>query len=84
MEGGETVEAGAVVLAAGHSARTLFEGLHAEGVELAYQPFAAGFRIEHPQALLDELQYGADLAGLAARGKGPLPVVGATSSLTLA
>ena len=36
----------------------MFEGLHAEGVKLSYQSFAAGFRIEHPQALLDELQFG--------------------------
>jgi uncharacterized FAD-dependent dehydrogenase len=68
------VAASAVVLASGHSARGLFESMHRDGVSLAYQPFAAGFRIEHPQALMDELQYGAELAALASRGKGPLPV----------
>lgn len=50
------------------------ENLLTDGIELKYQPFAAGFRIEHPQALLNELQYGEDLASLAAKGKGPLPV----------
>lgn len=70
----EIIRASAVVLAAGHSSRGLFEGMHEDGVMLRYQSFAAGFRIEHPQALLDSLQYGADLAQLAARGKGPLPV----------
>ena len=68
------VAASAVILAAGHSARGLFEGMHEDGVELRYQSFAAGFRIEHPQALLDAAQYGAELAPLASRGRGPLPV----------
>ena len=45
----EIIPASAVVLAAGHSARGLFEGLHEDGVALKYQSFAAGFRIEHPQ-----------------------------------
>ena len=66
--------ASAVVFSAGHSARDLLESLHAEGVELSFQSFAAGFRIEHPQALLDRMQYGDELAPLASRGKGPLPV----------
>ena len=45
----EIIEASSVVLAAGHSSRVLFEGMHEDGVKLAYQSFAAGFRIEHPQ-----------------------------------
>jgi uncharacterized FAD-dependent dehydrogenase len=56
---------------------TLFypsQGMHASKIALEYQPFAAGFRIEHPQALLDVLQYGESLAGFASRGKGKLPV----------
>ena len=74
-EGSKTfTRASSVILASGHSARNLFEKMHADGVALEYQPFAAGFRIEHPQALLDALQYGSELAPLAARGKGPLPV----------
>ena len=68
------IDASCVILASGHSARNLFEGMHHDAIALEYQPFAAGFRIEHPQALLDELQYGSTLAPLASRGKGPLPV----------
>ena len=68
------LRASRVVLASGHSARGLFEEMHGDGIALEYQSFAAGFRIEHPQALLDALQYGSELAPLAARGKGPLPV----------
>lgn len=68
------IDASCVILASGHSARNLFEGMHRDAIALEYQPFAAGFRIEHPQALLDELQYGSTLAPLASRGKGPLPV----------
>jgi uncharacterized FAD-dependent dehydrogenase len=73
-EGSSFVRASAVILASGHSARNLFETMHLDGVALEYQPFAAGFRIEHPQVLLDTLQYGSELAPLAARGKGKLPV----------
>ena len=77
----ETLKAKAV-LAAGHSARNLMENLLTDGIELKYQPFAAGFRIEHPQALLNELQYGEDLASLAAKGKGrsPSPITGSRTS----
>ena len=52
-------EADAVVLAVGHSARDTFERLLAEGVKLEPKPFAVGFRVEHPQALIDEIQFGA-------------------------
>ena len=44
------------MLAAGHSSRGLMEALHDEGVKLSYQSFAAGFRIEHPQGMLDTIQ----------------------------
>ncbi len=42
-----------VVLAVGHSARDTFEMLHARGVYLEAKPFSIGFRIEHPQSLID-------------------------------
>lgn len=71
---GDVVRAKAVVLAAGHSSRGLMEALHDEGVKLSYQSFAAGFRIEHPQGMLDTIQYGAKYAGYVDNGKGPLPV----------
>jgi len=50
--------AGAVVLAAGHSARDTFAMLHARGVALAPKPFSLGVRIEHLQEKVDRAQYG--------------------------
>ena len=47
----------AVVLATGHSARDIFELLHSHKLALEAKPFALGVRIEHPQALIDEIQY---------------------------
>lgn len=47
-----------VVLAVGHSARDTFEMLDEQGVSLMPKPFAVGFRIEHPQTMIDQAQYG--------------------------
>lgn len=47
----------AVILATGHSARDIFELLHARGVELQAKPFALGVRVEHTQQLIDSIQY---------------------------
>ena len=55
---GSTVAGDAVVLATGHSARDVFELLARRGVALEPKPFAIGVRIEHPQALIDRIQYG--------------------------
>lgn len=55
--GDETIEGAAVVLATGHSARDIYELLHRRGVRLEAKPFAMGVRIEHPQALIDSIQY---------------------------
>lgn len=52
--------ASAVVLAIGHSARDTFYALHDDGLKMENKPFAVGFRIEHPQSVIDENQYGAD------------------------
>lgn len=46
-----------VILASGHSARDIFYLLHNNGVKLFPKSFALGFRVEHPQALIDEIQY---------------------------
>ena len=54
---GEAIEGVGVILATGHSARDVFELLHRRGVLLEAKPFAMGVRIEHPQALIDALQY---------------------------
>jgi uncharacterized FAD-dependent dehydrogenase len=55
--GDNLVEGAAVVLAAGHSARDIYEILHRHGVALEAKPFAMGVRIEHPQKLIDTIQY---------------------------
>jgi uncharacterized protein len=49
----------AVVMAPGHSARPLYEALHAQAVALEAKGFAVGARIEHLQAVIDRAQYGA-------------------------
>ena len=45
------------MLATGHSARDVYELLHRRGVRLEAKPFAMGVRIEHPQQLIDSIQY---------------------------
>jgi hypothetical protein len=55
---GREIGADAVVLATGHSARDVLEMLAAAGVPLEPKAFAIGVRIEHPQALINRLQYG--------------------------
>ncbi|MDX1667124.1 MAG: FAD-binding protein, partial [Saprospiraceae bacterium] len=49
--------AGAVVLATGHSARDIYYLLREKGVRLEAKPFALGVRVEHPQSLIDAIQY---------------------------
>jgi uncharacterized protein len=46
-----------VVLATGHSARDIYDICHNRGVELEIKPFAMGVRVEHPQELIDKIQY---------------------------
>jgi uncharacterized protein len=48
-----------VVLALGHSARDTFAMLNARGVFMEAKPFSVGFRIEHPQSLIDKARFGA-------------------------
>jgi len=55
---GETIPCEVLVLAIGHSARDTIRMLHARGVKMSAKPFAVGFRVEHPQALIDRIQYG--------------------------
>jgi uncharacterized FAD-dependent dehydrogenase len=56
-QAGTLVEGAAVILATGHSARDIYEILHSRGVALEAKPFAVGVRIEHPQQLIDTIQY---------------------------
>lgn len=50
-------EADAVVLATGHSARDVFQLLHHKNITIEAKPFALGVRVEHPQSLIDSIQY---------------------------
>ncbi|MBS1547648.1 MAG: FAD-dependent oxidoreductase [Bacteroidetes bacterium] len=54
---GHEIPANAVVLATGHSARDIFELLHAKGIAIEAKPFAMGVRIEHPQEVIDRIRY---------------------------
>jgi len=67
LASGETLACRHVVLAIGHSARDTFEMLHARGVHVEAKPFSIGFRIEHPQSLIDRARFG-DYAGHALLG----------------
>jgi uncharacterized FAD-dependent dehydrogenase len=58
LESGETLRSRHVVLALGHSARDTFRMLHGRGVFIEAKPFAVGFRIEHPQSLVDQARLG--------------------------
>jgi len=60
LAGGDELAAAAVVIAAGHSARDVFELCRAVGAPLERKPFAVGVRVEHPQPLIDAIQYGRD------------------------
>ena len=54
---GEVILGEAVILATGHSARDIYRLLDRKGVRLEAKPFAMGVRIEHPQPLIDSVQY---------------------------
>ena len=58
LENGEQLLSKHVVLALGHSSRDTFRMLHARGVYLEAKPFSVGFRIEHPQSLIDKARLG--------------------------
>ena len=59
LSDGEEISSPATILATGHSARGLYEVLDRHGVSLARKAFAIGARVEHPQALVDDIQFGA-------------------------
>ena len=58
LDNGETIASNHVVLAIGHSARDTFEMLHKRGVYIEAKPFSIGFRVEHPQSLIDSCRFG--------------------------
>ncbi|MDR3393653.1 MAG: NAD(P)/FAD-dependent oxidoreductase [Parasulfuritortus sp.] len=55
---GERLPTRHVVLAVGHSARDTFYHLHERGVHIEAKPFSIGFRVEHPQSLIDKARFG--------------------------
>lgn len=59
----ETIPADAAVLAIGHSARDTFEMLYQRGIPMDKKAFAVGLRIQHPQSLINQSQYGREEAG---------------------
>lgn len=52
-----------LILATGHSARDIFELLHRKNILIEAKPFALGVRIEHPQQIIDKMQYHCDNRG---------------------
>ncbi len=58
LANGEHIEASHIVLAIGHSSRDTFQMLHDRGVYTEAKPFSIGFRIEHPQSLIDAARFG--------------------------
>ena len=57
LAGGEKIQEEAVVLATGHSARDIFSLLQDKKIMIEFKPFALGVRVEHPQSLIDTIQY---------------------------
>ena len=58
LEGGEKVATDHLILALGHSARDTFQALYERDVYIEPKPFSIGFRIEHPQGMIDRSRYG--------------------------
>ena len=58
LRDGELIEADRVILAVGHSAREMYHHLAHEKVFMEPKPFAVGFRVEHPQKLINDVRYG--------------------------
>lgn len=54
---GTNFHASSIILATGHSARDIFSLLHQKGILIELKPFALGVRVEHPQTLIDSIQY---------------------------
>ncbi|MBC7786019.1 MAG: NAD(P)/FAD-dependent oxidoreductase [Methylophilaceae bacterium] len=60
LANGEYIATHHLILAIGHSARDTFELVHKRGIYIEAKPFAIGFRIEHPQSLIDKARYGSN------------------------
>ena len=60
---GEIINSNKIILATGHSARDIFELLDRKKILIEAKPFALGVRAEHPQSLIDQIQYSCDYRG---------------------
>ena len=78
LKEGREIACQGVVLAIGHSARDTFHTLYEAGVPMASKAFAVGFRVEHPQSLINESQYG--VKNHPQLGAAPYKVVAKTST----
>jgi uncharacterized FAD-dependent dehydrogenase len=63
IQNGTIISSNKVILATGHSARDIFELLHKKNILIEAKPFALGVRAEHPQELIDQIQYSCDFRG---------------------
>jgi uncharacterized FAD-dependent dehydrogenase len=63
LNGGATEKVDKVVLATGHSARDIFEMLVDANIAIEAKPFAIGVRLEHPQSIIDQIQYKCEIRG---------------------
>lgn len=61
LSDGKQIRGNAVILATGHSARDIFSLLERRELSVEFKPFAVGVRAEHPQALIDQIQYRCDV-----------------------
>ncbi|HEU4497376.1 MAG TPA: FAD-dependent oxidoreductase [Flavobacterium sp.] len=62
-QAGAVIDVQKIILATGHSARDIFELLDRKKIAIEAKPFALGVRAEHPQALIDSIQYSCDFRG---------------------
>jgi uncharacterized protein len=66
---GDRFDADAVILATGHSARDIFQLLHAKDILIESKPFALGVRVEHSQSLIDNAQYHLSHPGMSSKAE---------------
>jgi len=64
VNGSDVLKSDDLVLATGHSARDIYQILSLRGVQLEYKPFAMGVRVEHPQEVIDRIQYHGKARGM--------------------
>lgn len=79
ISGGRCIPCGQLVLAIGHSARDTFRMLYEAGLPMEAKPFAVGMRVEHPQSMINRIQYGTTEEGESALRAAMEPALRAAS-----